>query len=532
LPGILGLLFLAGHLVRFTVHPYGAMLLAGGLAMQVARLIRRHTEGFYRLVKRSTAWMAILVAGLALAVPTGRWWAERRALAALAPAAADAANVLLITLDTVRAQSLSLYGHERLTTPELQRFAETGVVFQRALATAPWTLPSHASMFTGRFASEMSADFQTPLDARDPTLAEVLSARGYVTAGFVANYLYCGAHTGLGRGFAHYEDQPRVGWIIEDSTVGQIIRNSDKIARFLGVDRKGPLFHKDAAMLNRDFLRWLPHQGRRPFFAFLNYYDAHEPYMAPRPFDREFRSSSITSPIQADLDAYEGSIAYLDHHLGRLFRELDERGILSNTLVLITSDHGEHFGEHGLRFHSNSLYAQLLHVPLVISFPARVPSGKRVESTISLRELPATVVDLLGMVDVNCFPAPSLARHWQVAKSAEGAPKGTVLSEVSCWQYTTGGPNQKGPMKALVADSLHYIKNYGDGREELYDFESDPREERDLASLPERQRVLERLRASLEQISKGRFAGYLAEKQRQEGSENAGNDRSVASTKQ
>ena len=111
-------------------------------------------------------------------------------------------------MDTVRAGNLSLYGYLRPTTPRLEQFAKTGVRFDRAIAAAPWTLPSHAAMFTGRFPHEISADFRAPLDSARLTLAEAMRARGYMTAGFVANTYYCNAENGLGRGFAHYEDYP------------------------------------------------------------------------------------------------------------------------------------------------------------------------------------------------------------------------------------------------------------------------------------------------------------------------------------
>src|SRR5262249_11159297 len=202
-PGFFGLLGMYPKL-----QAYAVLLLAAGLAMQTARLITGHARAFLTLVYCTIGWLAALIGGLAVSLLLWQILSEQRAFATLPPAPPGAPNVLLITLDTVRAQSLSLYGYARPTTPQLERWAKTGVRFERALATAPWTLPSHVSMFTGRFPHEMQVDWVTPFDAAYPTLAEVLRTHGYATAGFVANLIYCSYEMGLNRGFSHYEDYP------------------------------------------------------------------------------------------------------------------------------------------------------------------------------------------------------------------------------------------------------------------------------------------------------------------------------------
>jgi hypothetical protein len=207
------------------LHAWAVLLLATGLAVQTGRLIAKHPQGFHRLVRYGVAWPVFLGragkghtshqgerevspspqlsrrhfligAGAAIGVAAAgvrgwQWLAEHRALAALPQAKRDMPNVLLIVLDTVRAGSLSLYGYQRPTTPNLSRLAQNGVLFERAIAPAPWTLPSHASMFTGRWPHELSTGWTKPLDDTYPTLAEILSAHGYVSAGFVANLSYC-----------------------------------------------------------------------------------------------------------------------------------------------------------------------------------------------------------------------------------------------------------------------------------------------------------------------------------------------------
>ncbi len=319
--------------------------------------------------------------------------------------------------------------------------------------------------------------------------------------------LYCTYETGLNRGFAHYEDYPiSLGMIVKSSWLARGIA-----WRFRGIlGNHQELVRKTAAELNGDFLRWLSYKGRRPFFAFLNYYDAHEPYLPPKPFDLKFGPKRPRDPspdvgyrysseeIQELMDAYDGAIAYLDYQLGLLFDELKRRDVLENTLVIITSDHGEELGEHGLMSHGNSLFLPLLHVPLLISYPSRLPAGTRVREPVSLRDLPATVIDLLNLKGGARFPGTSLARYWDGALVSSSPVVSPLLSEVNfAPNLPEWYPVSKGDMKLIVADGLHYIKN-GDGSEELYDFENDPDEEHDLSTSNEGLQALVRLRMSLD----------------------------------
>ncbi|MGH9902711.1 MAG: sulfatase, partial [Pyrinomonadaceae bacterium] len=371
---------------------YAAALLATGLAVQSARLAATRQRGFRQLVGRSLPLMLLLVVLLAATAAGWRWTAERRALAQLPAAPAGAPNVLFITLDTVRAQNLSLYGYGRETSPRLNQLAARGVTFERALSTAPWTLPSHASMFTGRFPHEMNADWDRALGDEHPTLAEAFAARGYLTAGFVANTGYCSHEHGLDRGFAHYEDFPRsLGQLASSSTLVRTVADHFRVRRLVRNDEH--LNRQPADRINDRFLRWLAgREEGRPFFAFLNYYDAHDPYLPPAPYDRKFgpgRAEGKHSPlhhfvwdpaarnrklspqeVRTEIDAYDGAISYLDHQLGLLFDELGRRGLLENTLVVVTSDHGEEFGEHGGAYHGTSLYEEQVRVPLRIAIVA------------------------------------------------------------------------------------------------------------------------------------------------------------------
>jgi arylsulfatase A-like enzyme len=499
--GALSLLLMVPRL-----HRVAALLLASGLAVQGSRLAAARPDALRTMVRRTVGPLLVAVVLLTLGTLGSQTVRERRALGRLRVAGPDLPNVLLVVLDTVRAPSLSLYGYHRPTTPQLQRYVRGGVRFDRAFSTSPWTLPSHGTMFTGRFPHELSAGWWRPLDARYPTLAELLAAQGYETAGFVANTLYCGSQCGLSRGFAHYEDYAvSPGEVFRAFALGRAIDNSEWLRDISGVHQL--LGRKTAADVNRALLRWLDqHDPHRPFFAFLNYYDAHRPYLPPEGFARRFSSKiprghhergEALSPEEARelRDAYDGAIAYIDRHLGLLLSALRQRGVLDDTLVVITSDHGEGLGEHRLFGHGNSLYRSLLHVPLLIVFPGRVPAGEIVTEAVSLRDLAATVVDLAGLGGTVPVPGASLARYWAPTRPP---PAEMLLAEVD---KSRNGPKwypvMKGSMKSLVGEGRHYIKNEGDGREELYDFDADPWEVHDLASAADSGPTLEHFRLAL-----------------------------------
>jgi arylsulfatase A-like enzyme len=505
------------------LHEAAVLVLACGLAVHASRLLNRHAGWLWPWASRTLSWMVYLLAGLAAARVGASWRAEWQAHDRLPPAPRGAPNVLLITLDTVRAKNLSLYGYGRHTAPQLERWAKKGVTFDRALATAPWTLPSHAGMFTGRCSDHLSTSWWTPLDDTYPTLAEVLASHGYATAGFVANRHYAGFDSGLNRGFARYEDyRLSPGEFVNTSTLAKWICNKKWVRGLL--DYYNVYGRKCAAEVNASFLRWQAGRGDRPFFAFLNYLDAHDPYLPPPPFDRRFGPAltpeervlmtdwwpcqrlKLTGPqIELAKRAYDSCVASLDHHVGLLLDELDRRGVLDNTLVIITSDHGEHFGEHNLLLHGNSLYRDLLHVPLVVIFPGRVPAGRRVREFVSLRDLPATVLDLGRMEGRGWFPGNSLARFWPGQGSS--CPADTQAAETPVFCAVFGGaqdpsehrcsPVASGSLAAIFMDGKYYIRNLQDGAEELYDFEHDPREQNNLIHSAEMLAVRRRYQEAL-----------------------------------
>jgi arylsulfatase A-like enzyme len=494
-----------------------------------------------KLVRRTTPWLIGALLAIMLAKICGRAWSEHRAMAGLPPPRAAARNVLLIVWDTVRAGNLSLYGYGRATTPNLERFAGRGVRFDLAFATASWTLPSHASLFTGRWPHELGANWTSPLRPDVPTLAEFLSARGYDTAGFVANLEYCGRETGLDRGFAHYADYP--------------IGLYETFGRYVGLGHRMELLSwacimervvekasglkwelipqssehaKRGAQVDREFLDWQSWQQgrRRPFFAFLNYNDAHTPYEVPdrampgfglrpatchdrltlRRWTGHEKAKLAYNDVRMASDVYDDCVSYLDQRLGVLLEELGRRGVLDETLVIVTADHGEHLGDHLLFFHGCSLFRQVVQVPLVIVESKGPTAGRVVAEPVSLRDVPATIVDMLGLGQDAPFPGRSLARFWSEGPGrTKPTPEPLLMEMDKPLLLVNEGrePAAKGPMKSLVAGGMHYIRS-ADASEELYNLASDPEERLNLAGAPEASEILRRFRAGLVTMTRKR----------------------------
>jgi arylsulfatase A-like enzyme len=493
------------------LHPLAMGLVALGVALQLARLATRHARVTRALVRWTVLPLLAVSVGLAALVNLIPRWNERTMLATLPAARAGAPNVLLIILDTVRAASMSLYGYARPTTPRLERLARGGVVFEGAVSPAPWTLPSHASVFTGLWPHQLSTGWRRRLSDNPRTLAEALAEHGYRTAGFVANYEYTSRESGLARGFSRWEDFRLTPYtVLNGGALGRWLFTNRTVKRAFGLhDLPG---RKTAARVSSDLLAWIgAGEPERPFFAFVNLFDAHNPYLPPAPYDTLFgratqprnyslEQDSLVTPAQAttERDIYDGAIAYMDAQLGEMFDSLDARGALDNTIVVVTSDHGEEFGEHGLLGHGNSLYYNSIHVPLLLVAPDLAPSGVRVADDISTRDLAATILDLAGIDDGERLPGRTLARCWDDAARGEAGPcADAVLAEV---RHPPNSPEwapvSRGDMFALLADRTHFIRD-GAGDDQLFDLRQDPAERRDLSEEPAYRALVTRLDSAL-----------------------------------
>jgi arylsulfatase A-like enzyme len=488
-------------LLRMPLYGVCSLLLAAGLGRLLCAGVASFEPRQGRYAVAGLLSLLIVLASLS----SGRQAVRKyRAISALPPVPAGARNVVLVVCDTVRAVSLSLYGYERDTTPNLRQWARKGVRYAMALVPAPWTYPSHSSFFTGQWPYKLNSQWNFSLDAAYPTLAEYLASRGYQTVGLVANTMGCGYETGLDRGFAQYEDYPLTPRLF----LGRITAGSWILTNILCrgdfYERKWiNLQSRDARGINDRFLGWLRRRPRdRPFFAFLNYFDAHSPYVPPAEYAGRF---GIKPRIPEDYrllfdipqlatskdwqrnffmarDRYDDCIAALDDQLGRLLEALSTQGLLDNTLVIITSDHGESFGDHRVLGHGAALYLDQTMVPLLI-FSPDAPAGRTVANPVSLRDLPATIVDQLGLSAGSPFPGHSLAAFW-TSSPGQASPRITPALSEMAQAAAFGSEQERKPTRALlqmslVASGWHYIRDRV-GPEQLYDLRSDPTELRNL----------------------------------------------------
>lgn len=480
LAGLAGFGF--ARVVDVGIPVWAAALLGMGVGTRMAAWARDAEGSFRRTVRRGnligmTALVLLASAQLVSFAGAG----DGTASDGPASDGRSGPNVLLLILDTVRAEELSLYGNPRRTSPVLDSLAREAAVFTRAVAPASYTLPSHAAMFTGIRPESLGVIPWSPLAEDRLTLAEYLAQRGYRTGAFVANSFYGRRYFGLDQGFEKYRDFPLDLMVIAND--GWISR-SLKRALLEAVDL--PAWRgrfRSAERINEEFLAWIDGEGEEPFFAFLNYMDAHAPYHPPDPYFTIFTGSDQPFHDVPDVSApeelrqaratYAGGIRYLDASIGDLLAELKYRGLLDNTLLIVTSDHGEQFGEHGLIDHANSLYMDVLHVPLVLRLPKVVPAGTRVAEAVSLLDLPRTISDLVGAGSAVEFRGSS----WRALLTsgsgrADTLRRSPILSE--------GLEASERHVLSLLRDTLHYIHR-GDGSAELFNLAADPEEAVDVA---------------------------------------------------
>lgn len=519
---VLATLAFWGALLRLPFYGACSLLLAAGLG----KLAGDAVAGYGGRLR--PAWYALAgllgLLGVLAALSSGRQAIQEYRATAGIPPPRDSRNVILIVWDTVRAYNLSLHGYPRMTTPNLERWARRGVRYDLALAPAPWTYPSHSCFFTGEWPYRLNSQWKYTLDSPSPTLAEYLVSRGYQTAGFSANTSCCSYETRLDRGFIHFEDYPLTPWSLLSRTVaGSWILENLLYRGDVRAHKWIRLQSRDARGINDAFLDWMSRRRRdRPFFAFLNYFDAHEPYVPPagyagrfgiRPrgprddrflLDYEKANKDTIRPrdVLMARDCYDDCIAFLDDQTGRLLAELKGQGLLEGTLVIITSDHGEAFGDHRIFGHANSLYLDEIGVPLVILSPG-APAGRVVADPVSLRDLPATVVDQLGLTTGSPFPGHSLAATWLPASGQAPPAISPALSEhanATAFQpQPARGPGRQGFQMSLVASGRHYVRD-GMGAEQLYDLRSDPFEQVNLIGSAVGDRVVGHFRKRLLEV--------------------------------
>jgi len=274
-------------------------------------------------------------------------------------------HVILITLDTLRADRLSSYGSERVATPHIDSLAAEGVRFANAASTVPFTLPAHSSMMTGTYPPRhgVRENVGYVLDESLPTLAERLAAGGWSTAAFVSAFVL-DSRWGIGRGFDTYFDE----FELEEG----------KRANLGSVQR-------DGAETVAEALRWLDERPQGPFFLWLHLFDAHDPYQPPEPFKSRYPGRP-----------YEAEVAYVDSLVGTFRSGLEARGLMDESLIVLTGDHGEGLGQHHEGFHGFFVYDSTIHVPLIVRPPFGDLAGRTVEAPVSHVDLLPTILEATG----------------------------------------------------------------------------------------------------------------------------------------
>jgi len=484
---------------------YAIWILALGVAMHAARMVNGRPERWLPLIKKVTIALGTIFVVWGSSIRIWRNSAEWRWRRSAAAAPADAPNVLLLILDTVRAENLGVYGYSRATSPVIDSVARDAAVFNQAFSTGGWTLPSHCSFFTGRYPENNTCGWDTALATQPRTVSEVFRDHGWRTAGFAANLFYTTYETGISRGFTRWEDfKVTFKQILCGSTLAQtgILRRTlwpqPGDGRLAGLrefaikgDPKPEVDRRLAGDVSAQFLDWVG-SDRRPFFAYVNFFDAHEPYQPPEEWRTKFAKDK---PKQ--LDRYDGGIAYMDQQVGRILSELSKQGILDKTMVVIAGDHGEQFGEHNLTTHGNSLYIQLMHVPLIMRYPPKIAAGARVNRSITLRDLPRTLLDAAGISDTKGIFGTSLIPAITDSSYATSA----ILAETERTPKWTKVPTYNGPMSAFMDQRYHYIRSVT-GAEWLYDYRADPSEMTDLTKDSARVAILAEMRAKLKEHGK------------------------------
>lgn len=456
-------------------------------------------------------------------------------------------NVVLISIDTLRADRLSCYGHDRVTSPHIDALAREGVLCEDASSSSSWTLPSHWSMLTGLPVSVHGACeaqlWNTELANIDPVvpvrgrfLGEYLSEAGYRTAGFYS-WIYLETKFGFGPGFDIYErlglfgyDHPTIkeradaGKLLEDPAEQRAVGRALRIEYPELFDMGRPTA-PEVVDRSLEWLRAHVEEGSdRPLFLFMHLFDVHDPYTPPPPFDELFDPdyegsidgqdlTSEMSPVhegmpKRDLDhllaLYDGGIAWTDSEVGRFLDGLEELGLKENTLVIISSDHGEEFFEHGMKTHRKQLYRESVHVPLVMRWPAGLPEGVRISGPTGIVDITSTILNSVGLPVPSHLPGIDLAA---IAR-AGGRGEGTYVTELIGFGPVSGAKDTSagrvpGRRVGLRTPERHDLLHFRPGEDpigEFYDLVANPLEAGAPLDLMQYPAERERVAALLDQV--------------------------------
>jgi len=440
---------------------------------------------------RRWEWVSLVVAAsLSLLLSSWPWVASRPGSQCLSAGGSGPRppSIILIVWDTVRRDHVSLYGYGRKTSPYLDSVALSRQVYSRAVAPSSWTLPSHASFFTGLYPREHGAHqyaegISPPVHDRFQTITEILRERGYQCGGISANFLAAGKSVNLDQGFHYFRDEPNP-WFVTGGRFDLTKRIFYKIQSYLPHSWYSPFYlpNRPGWRVTELALEWLDTLDRsRPFFLFLNYMDAHSPYFPPAALKEQFPgfqpgAASLSPlkgfaepgmPVDHFVSQYDAEILVLDRELKRFEGELKRRDLFDDVLVIVTADHGELFGEHDLLTHASRLYSPAVEVPLVIRFPKGSVVGTQ-EDIFEIRRLFHLMASQAGVtMPRRIWPWDALCQRYpNQPRRKFNDPFDHLLSLTEYGVYFQGN-------KVLFL---------GDEKVEVYRVEEDPEERSDLSS--------------------------------------------------
>ncbi len=487
---------------------------------------------------------SVLLAALGIVLVTVASWLVTSAFEP------DRPNVILISIDTLRPDRMGVYGHRpmgRSTTPFLDELAAEGAVFVDAVSSSSWTLPGHYALFTG-LPDDLHGmvDDRVPSPEDVPLLAELFQEAGYQTAGFYSGpYLH--PFFGFDRGFDTYESCFDFSLVYDMPADELEEAPQDTVSQLVSKMERSSHEAITSDTVTGAAERFVLAESGKPFFLFLHYFDVHNDYTPPPPHDTRFGPpydgwvdgrGVMTDPrIKAEMDRrdlarlmalYDGEISWVDENIRLLFRAIDriDPEILENTIVVITSDHGEEFFEHGMIGHRHNLAAHAVRIPLIVSFPGRVPAGTEVAATAPIYDIAPTICDLAGIATPPIVFGSSLCALIEQKGSAEGAKGASprpALLELTTVPRAQGEKYVK--QTALRCGSIKLItvhhRRWSPDRpadftgellseeEYLFDLDVDPGEKRDISSA--RPELLHRMRQGKDRLFvelKGRFEKY------------------------
>lgn len=421
------------------------------------------------MFRRCCPWLALLIV-------TGVCSCRR-------PPGSEPVNIVLISIDSLRADHVHSYGYARETTPHLDRLAGEGALFENVVAESSWTLPTHMTMFTGLPSHAHGVEYSSGprLDPDAQTLAKRLRDEGYRTWGLFSGPFLHPVY-GFGEGFDHYENV--MGTIAYDEEGFDLTDESPELDSTIKAVNRMAHRAVTSPAVTRKALDFLGSNPRRPFFLFLHYFDVHYDYIPPetcwRVFDPDYDGDLSVSDYERNGDIhphmkrrdlehvialYDGEILFTDEHIGYLIDALDRNGLSESTLVVVTSDHGQEFFEHGNKGHYRNLYDETIMVPLIFRLPGRIPAGLRLGGQVRHLDIMPTLLSFAGVAETDGIPGTNLTPILQGQSGPVAREAVSRLLREGLW------------VSWRTRDFKYILHREGTKvREYLFDLKMDPRE--------------------------------------------------------